>query len=268
MSRGIKIIILALLFGVIAACSNPDEEAKKLGFSDVTEMKNLQGQGFKNKGDYIRKKEEEAKNLGFTSQQETKELQEKGFKTKEEYNVALNSAAGHAKCSAQIGIVGQLAKNNGLKKQSDQADKLTQGMVYIEPDYLSPVITKEEIRKIFKAEYEKFKTQIESTNLTVEFLENIIADCEKQFRTKIDNACRNKEFVCYGKSATDTSTPDGLTKSQWSERCEAHMRAKNECATAAKVNSCVELKMGQTAAYMANTYCNDGTPNFSLMGVR
>lgn len=46
----IAIIVAACM--VMSACSNPEEEAKKLGFSNAAEMKDIQGKGFKTMAEY------------------------------------------------------------------------------------------------------------------------------------------------------------------------------------------------------------------------
>ena len=52
------------------------------------------------------------------------------------------------------------------------------------------------------------------------------------------------------KSAYSEKTPDGLTKAQWMQRCETYVGARNQCAVAANVTQCTEIKMGESAAYM------------------
>ena len=69
-------------------------------------------------------------------------------------------------------------------------------------------------------------------------------------------------------SGGDQRAPDGLTKSQWYERCESYVKARNECAVANKVNQCIEIKIGDLAAGMSQTYCKDSTPDFWLMGMK
>jgi len=55
----IALIVAACM--VMSACSNPEEEAKKLGFSNAAEMKDIQGKGFKTMAEYSddKKKKEE-----------------------------------------------------------------------------------------------------------------------------------------------------------------------------------------------------------------
>lgn len=262
-----KLFCIALCT-LLVACSNPEEDAKKLGFSDVAEMTALQKEGFKTKSEYIKKMEEDARRMGFINWAEMKDIQSKGFKNKDEYNSSLLSAAKiYAKCTAQIGILKQIAENNGLQSKAAQAHKLLQGLVFIQEQYTSSIISKEEIRKLISAEYNAYKTEIEAANINFEFVDRGIYDCEKQYLPKINEACRGKESICYSDS-TASDTAGGLSKSQWISRCEAHARARNECSGAPKINSCVEGKMGQEAAYMANTYCSNGIPNFSLMGFK
>ncbi len=71
-------------------------------------------------------------------------------------------------------------------------------------------------------------------------------------------------------SSTSSSekTPDGLSRGQWEQRCQQYSSARNECAVAANVTNCIEIKVGQTASVMAQTYCNGTTPNWSLMGMK
>jgi hypothetical protein len=80
-----KKMSLLLLTVLLAACSNPEEEAKKLGFSDVAEMTALQKEGFKTKSEYTQKIEDDAKKLGFSDVAEMTAMQKDGYKTKAEY---------------------------------------------------------------------------------------------------------------------------------------------------------------------------------------
>ena len=41
------------------------------------------------------------------------------------------------------------------------------------------------------------------------------------------------------------STPNGLTKEGWEDRCQMYMAARSDCAVAAKVSQCVEIKIGE-----------------------
>lgn len=52
--RKITIPLFFLLILSLTACDNIQDQAKKLGFKDVEEMKLLQGKGFKNRNDYVR----------------------------------------------------------------------------------------------------------------------------------------------------------------------------------------------------------------------
>lgn len=63
-------------------------------------------------------------------------------------------------------------------------------------------------------------------------------------------------------------TPDGLTKQEWNQRCIRYAAARSDCATAARVSKCVEIKVGEVEAGMAEIYCSGSTPNFSLMGTK
>jgi hypothetical protein len=70
------------------------------------------------------------------------------------------------------------------------------------------------------------------------------------------------------KSTTNDIVAGGLTKTQWQARCTAYSNAKRECAVAANVNQCVEIKIGVSESTMSQIYCDGSTPNFSLMGVK
>ena len=71
---------LALLS--LLGCGPSEQEIKNLGFSNASEMKEIQAKGFKTKSDYDQNL---AKELGFQDVAEMKSLQEKGFKSKKDY---------------------------------------------------------------------------------------------------------------------------------------------------------------------------------------
>lgn len=79
-----------------------------------------------------------------------------------------------------------------------------------------------------------------------------------------------KNSVASGVSQVSTSelAPDGLTRGQWENRCQRYASARSECAVAAKVAQCIEIKVGEMDSEMSKVYCNGSTPNFSLMGMK
>lgn len=225
------LVFIALVAFFLTACSNPEEEAKKLGFSDVAEMTALQKEGFKSKSEYTKKMEEEAKKNGFNTLAEMKEMQSKGFKTKGDYDASLLTAAkSYAKCTAQVGIFRQLAQNNGHQGKAAQAYKLFQGLVYIQPDYINTLISKDEIRKLISTEYNSFKAEVEAMDVTFEFLDKGIYDCEKQYLPKINEACRGKESTCFAEPISPGKDPKKLAD-------ELQIAGVSRCIAAATVMS-------------------------------
>ena len=69
-------------------------------------------------------------------------------------------------------------------------------------------------------------------------------------------------------TSSSENAPDGLSRAQWERRCQQYSSARNECAVAANVTNCIEIKVGTTAAVMAQSYCSGETPNWSLMGMK
>ena len=69
-------------------------------------------------------------------------------------------------------------------------------------------------------------------------------------------------------SGYSEKTPGGRTKGQWIQRCAAYAEARNQCAVAANVTQCAEIKIGEAAAYMAALYCDGDTPNWNMMGAK
>lgn len=79
--KAIQFIFIGLIaVMLLTACGPSEQDAKRLGFANVADMKDLQAKGFKTK-------EEHAKFLGFENVDEMKEIQAKGFQTKESYEV-------------------------------------------------------------------------------------------------------------------------------------------------------------------------------------
>jgi len=67
---------------LLTACGPSEKDAQKLGFSNVTEMKDAQSKGFKNKAEAT---EGKAKSLGFRDSKQMQSSQEQGFKNFDEY---------------------------------------------------------------------------------------------------------------------------------------------------------------------------------------
>ncbi len=232
-----KFISFLIFITLISACSNPDEEARKAGFSNMAEMQTIQA---------------------------------KGFKTKLQHDDAFKEVESYAKCNAQISIVSQLANNNGLDKIATEADKFLKGLVFYESKYENSDI-KSRAKALRTSEYITYKDKVEKTNISVSDLEMILIDCAKKYQIKIDSLCKNNEFICYGEkvaSTGDERMPDGLTKMQWKEQCERFVTAKNECSVASNVSKCTDVKMGYSTAEMSRLYCNGPNPDFNLMGAR
>lgn len=59
--KNLLIIFSMAVCLLVSACSNPDDEAKKLGFSNSTEMKELQEKGFKTAEEYKKSEQEKSK---------------------------------------------------------------------------------------------------------------------------------------------------------------------------------------------------------------
>lgn len=79
MFKTIQILFIGLTATLLlAACGPSEQEAKKIGFSSVAEMKDLQAKGFKTKNDYV-------KSLGFNSLEEFQDALAHNLKTPAEY---------------------------------------------------------------------------------------------------------------------------------------------------------------------------------------
>jgi hypothetical protein len=83
--KTIQIIFIGLTAALLlTACGPSEQEAQKLGFTNVAEMKELQSKGFKTKSEY-------AKSLGFDSLQDFQEALARGKKTPEEWQEYLKN---------------------------------------------------------------------------------------------------------------------------------------------------------------------------------
>lgn len=76
--NNIKLTITIISMVFLSACGPSDQDAKKLGFTNVEEMKTLQAKGFATKADWNK--------LGFSSVVEMDELRGKGYATKKDWN--------------------------------------------------------------------------------------------------------------------------------------------------------------------------------------
>ena len=75
------------------------------------------------------------------------------------------------------------------------------------------------------------------------------------------------------KSASESATKewrsaDGLNEAQWVARCQRYEAARQACAVADKPGQCMEIKLGVIDQANGDTYCENGKPNFFLMGRR
>jgi hypothetical protein len=82
---------------LLTACGPSQQDAEKLGFANVPEMKEIQAKGFQTKEAY-------AKSLGFSSIQEMKNFQDKGWQNKQYYD-------------------DYMAKQEGDKKRKEEDEK-------------------------------------------------------------------------------------------------------------------------------------------------
>ena len=98
--RTSKLLILIVFFFTLTACGNPEDEAKKLGFTDVAEMKALQAKGFKNRKDYV-------ENL----------LKDSGCDTEDELNHAMSEVNGNCNKLKEIRLKEEAEYQ--LKKEAD-----------------------------------------------------------------------------------------------------------------------------------------------------
>lgn len=61
---------------------------------------------------------------------------------------------------------------------------------------------------------------------------------------------------------------EGLNEGQWIARCQRYEAARQACAVADKPGQCMEIKLGVIDQTIGGTYCENGKPNFFLMGRR
>ncbi|BDW12324.1 hypothetical protein PSHI8_24080 [Polynucleobacter sp. SHI8] len=92
MFKTIQILFVSLTAAILlTACGPSQQDAEKLGFANVPEMKEIQAKGFQTKEAY------EVNISGFSSAQEMKLYQDQGYKTKQEYDEAQNKLEAEAK---------------------------------------------------------------------------------------------------------------------------------------------------------------------------
>lgn len=192
------ILILLLTIFSLYGCSNPEEEAKKLGFENAMQMKEIQSKGFQNMEEF------KLKNANDLAEQEKKikqtalELEEKEQLLSKSPLADLNSE-NFIVCNAQVALVNSIAENNELKQLTRRTDRFYKGLVYIQKDYMNSTVTESLFRKRNSYYYSDYRRQIqERTSLTEVDLENIIIRCENLFQNKVDAACSGKEYICYG----------------------------------------------------------------------
>lgn len=123
----------------------------------------------------------------------------------------------------------------------------------------------------YQAEVEKMKARGFSN------IDNYIAHLNKEAEALAAKEKAKQEAFEATQAQKDTRTSstsswhssDGRSESDWTSLCRRHQAARSDCAASGAIGSCVEIKLGGAEpAGMANMYCNEGSPNFSLMGRR
>jgi hypothetical protein len=97
---------------ILTGCNNQEDQAKKLGFNDVAEMKSLQAKGFNNRKDYVQ-------NL----------LKDSGCNSEEEYNHAISEVNGNCnklkdlrlKEEAEFQLAIKIKKDTGINCMAEYA---------------------------------------------------------------------------------------------------------------------------------------------------
>lgn len=69
-------------------------------------------------------------------------------------------------------------------------------------------------------------------------------------------------------AAQEWRSSEGLNEAQWIARCQRYEAARQACAVADKPGQCMEIKLGVIDQANGDTYCENGKPNFFLMGRR
>lgn len=90
MKKHTNLLLMVFIVSATGCENQAQEEASRLGFSNIDEMKKIQAEGWHTKLRYeIDKKNEadlQAKKRGFDNADDEKNIRSKGFKTKKEYN--------------------------------------------------------------------------------------------------------------------------------------------------------------------------------------
>jgi hypothetical protein len=68
--------------------------------------------------------------------------------------------------------------------------------------------------------------------------------------------------------STEWVSGEGLTEGQWIARCQRYESARQACAVANRPGQCMEIKLSGLDKGMGDTYCDNGQPNWFLMGRR
>jgi len=128
-----KISLAFSIFATLAfltACGPSEKDAQQLGFANVTEMKEAQSKGFKNKAEAL---EGEAKSLGFRDSKQMQSAQALGFKNFDEYKQQ-SEKLGFANVEEMEDLMGQGYRS---KLEFTRANN-KEGSINVPEEYIDP----------------------------------------------------------------------------------------------------------------------------------
>lgn len=263
-----KTILLFFLIISLNGCSNPDEDARKLGFSSHVEMTALQKEGYKTKAEYLKKIDQDKKN-------EEKRPFEVSLKCYNAFRYSsdkwqeIDSNSPLARYYYNMKKIAEDAIVDEYIKVSKDHSKGVQTYLNLYDSYAPSKLRPDDFDtkegQVVVAEQRKLLEECKNIIKTDDALKK-----QKKYLFTTFDEWTNTNSVSTNavREVTDDRTPDGLTRSQWYQRCQQFQMSINICTSEDRIDRCAEARMGVNEFVMARMYCNGNMPNFSLMGTK
>lgn len=222
------LVTVALPFALTACGNAKEDEARRLGFSDAADMETAQSKGWHTNAQYVADETERAHRFGFNSIDEMHRADDAGVKTKAAYDKYL----------VDLDIKNEeFAKNEAAK--ATKSDSL-----YIGQSTRSPEVDQDALAAVEpRAAAPEDLTDLSYGELSIR-LRAREKECDKSFG-KNDGKINDQQKSCYSKY-----------KIIYTDACyEKDEIAKRDCATAANLKQCLDIKHPQAATNIFISGC-------------
>jgi excinuclease UvrABC ATPase subunit len=216
--KTIQILLVGLISVLfLTACGPSQQDAEKLGFANVAEMKEIQAKGFQTKEAY-------AKSLGFDSAQEMKDAQLAGFSRKKDFDISE-------------------AKRLGFDSVAEKKDINEKGFK-TKQEYL------EAVEKAKQAGWSIYAEKLYAHSRGIDDPKEFHKLMEKE-KNELEIASQ-KEKIALQKEK-DREYREGQ-QAVFEMQCNSYKKARSECAVAANYSQCMDIK--DPMWYASRSFCH------------